>query len=658
MASGPLLTALPAFAQQQGWTSEWDRALLEASLTRMRAQFDTKEEMLSVRLGPEYRYHSALRSQVAHPTRESLHYALLLLEHQTEADAALARRITARLLSLQEKDPASKWYGLWGWYLEEPAPRMQPADWNWADFLGSMLLLIHHRHGQRLGDGLRAAVEEGIRHASYSVMRRNVRMGYTNIAIKGTFVTLAAADLLGDATLRQYARERLLRLANEIDLTGSYNEYNSPTYNRVGIENLVRMRMLWKDADAIALARRMEARMWDHFSRRWHAPSRQLAGPMSRAYSTDIGRPLWLQKGLRNRVQFAGIEEIRSGSAGGDAEASYIDFHCPEEFHSRFLGAGEPRMVREIFLPPEPGMFPTQGSTWLDDTATIGSINQGDFWVQRRPAVAYWRRPGGGFGYAQLRLMKDDYDFSSALFFSVQHENTVLGVVNFRNPGGDKHISLDPIENGRFHATSLRLQLDITAEALPTPSFGESGAATKGSGALYLFPAGKDQVLHLSVLALRFGDEEMGTATCVAGDTNSTVNIELLRGPGKPATARTIDWATVREGFVVISLGLRHLGPEQSEALDLARDSGSMQAIKDVMPPAPWYRGGTASYFRQSGLVEASWDNGTSQLSLVAGGTVVAADEQQRRFDGGRIRNAPVPLLRLSEERLAEGYQP
>ena len=73
--------------------------------------------------------------------------------------------------------------------------------------------MIAHRHGERLGPALRARVQEAIRHAGASVRKRNVSMSYTNIAVQGTFVTLAAAQLLGDAEMRDYATERLGRLA-------------------------------------------------------------------------------------------------------------------------------------------------------------------------------------------------------------------------------------------------------------------------------------------------------------------------------------------------------------------------------------------------------------------------------------------------------------
>ena len=152
-----------------------------------------------VLLGPEYHYHTRLRDGRVHATRDSADYALLLLEEGSDASLNRARKVLGRVLGLQVVQPQSPWYGIWGYYLEEPADRMAPADWNWADFIGGTLLVIELRHGARLGAELRARLGEAVRHAAYSIERRNVSMDYTNIAIKGTFVTQGAAELLGDA---------------------------------------------------------------------------------------------------------------------------------------------------------------------------------------------------------------------------------------------------------------------------------------------------------------------------------------------------------------------------------------------------------------------------------------------------------------------------
>ena len=192
-------------------------------------------------------------ARTAHPTRDSLDYALLLLEAGGEERAARALKIIERVIALQEKDSDSKWYGIWGYYLEEPAPKMAPADWNWADFNGSLLLLIENRHGAKLPTALRKSVSESIRHAAYSVRRRNVAMTYTNIAVQGTFVTLAAAEVRGDKDLLAYARERLTRFARTVDETGSFNEYNSPTYTIVALEELARLKEHARTPEALPL---------------------------------------------------------------------------------------------------------------------------------------------------------------------------------------------------------------------------------------------------------------------------------------------------------------------------------------------------------------------------------------------------------------------
>src|SRR5512138_2626523 len=114
------------------------------------------------------------------------------------------------------------------------------------------------------------------------------------------------------------------------------------------------------------------------------------------------------------------------------------------------------RQHRELFTAS------VQGTTWLQKEFCLGSANKGDFWVQRRSLVAYWGGPERPARYAQLRLMHDDYDFSSALVYATQERNRVLGLVNFRNPGGDKHVSIDMIRTGEFKASSLRLRLDIS----------------------------------------------------------------------------------------------------------------------------------------------------------------------------------------------------
>jgi hypothetical protein len=479
------------------WTPEWDRVLIEAAVAQQDRSFDPKENMLQSHRGADYNYHSALRNAVVHPTRGSVDYALLLLEAGGAERIARAAAVLDRTIALQDTDPKSRFYGIWGYFLEEPPPQMQPADFNWADFNGAQLLMVEARHGARLPAATRTRVAESIRHAANSIRRRNVTMAYTNIAVQGTFVTLAAAELLKDDDLGSYAHDRLHRFAQQVDLTGSFDEYNSPTYIQVTIGNLTRIRMVLKEDAVLQLAARIEDRAWRHIGEHWHAATRQLAGPMSRCYFTDIGSPLWLQKALGGRVPFATLEEATRRP--GDADAAILDYRCPAEITSLFLKSGEPRQHREMFRAAAPPAIPVQGTTWLDRDWCLGSVNRGNFWVQSRPLVAYWGGPQRPAHYLQARLIKDNYDFSSGLLYSVQDRGWLLGVVNFQTDGGDKHPSIDRIKNGEFTASRFRLRFDVGG--LPnTPRVLQAGTGPDSRLALEL--GGVNLVIQVRTAAM------------------------------------------------------------------------------------------------------------------------------------------------------------
>ncbi|MBM3746538.1 MAG: hypothetical protein FJW34_12145 [Acidobacteria bacterium] len=631
------LTAIPSLApagaeHSPAWTPEWDVALIRAAVERLDQAFDPGERMLARSVGPGYQYHTSVRGRTVHPTRDSLEYAVLLLEAGGEQRRRRAGDILARVTALQETDPGGKWYGLWGWYLEEPAPRMSPADWNWADFNGALLLLAAARHGTSLEAPLLNRMREAIRHAAYSVRRRNVTMSYTNIAVMGSFVTLAAAEMLGDADLLAYARDRLRRLARAVDDTGSFAEYNSPTYTHVTIANLTRLRMLARDEDSRALVRLIHHRAWLHLARRWHPPTRQLAGPMSRCYQTDLGAPLWLQKALGGRLAFATREDIAVGRVTAPGEVGLLDYRCPEELAAGFLRWRGKRQHREVFLPAAAPVRPVQGTTWLERDFCLGAVNRGDLWIQRRPLLAYWGGASRPARYLQLRFLKDDYDFASALFYSAQQKNCVLGLVNFRWPGGDRHGSLDPIVGGEYQAARLRLRFDFQGVA-------EGARILAGGAPLRDLPAelpletalGFDlggARLWLRPRAARFG-ERGGRLSVAREESLLTVSIDLLREP-RPVTMRWKDLPAAYAVFTLIMEG----AAGRLEDLDRRAAAGAFD-LKTA-----------------EGRLQAMWLAPGAALGLRGAAAVGAVAEQDRAFLE-LVNGRPAPLVRLSEERLA-----
>lgn len=613
LAAGGAAPMLSFAAPAAQWTAAWDKALLEAALALMEQQFDAGDAMLSRKVGPEYNYHSTLRNTTAHPTRESLEYALLLLEARQDERA---QAILSRVLTLQDADPQSQWYGLWGYYAEEPPPRMSPADWNWADFNGATLLMVAYRHGERLAPSLRVRVHDAIRHAAASVRKRNVSMTYTNIAVQGTFVTMAAAQLLNDSGLRGYAADRLQRLAAAIDETGSFAEYNSPTYARVTIANLTRMRMTLKDPAVLDMAARIHHRAWMHLAQHWHAPTMQLAAPQSRCYSTDIGQPVWLQKALAGQVAFVAMEKLRS--AAGEGEVAILDYACPSDLQYLFLQTPAPHIHREIFLPGKDGMKPTAGTTFLDPVFCLGSANRADFWVQRRPLVAYWGSAARPARFAQLRFLKDNYDFSSALFYSVQEQNYVLGLVNFRSPGGDKHISLDPIRNGEFDASRFRLRLDLSnlaedAKILANgkPLFGNLETKSRISFDL------DGAWLHFQIRGWGFGKRTPRLSLGIE-DSRLALSFDLI------GDATSIRWSELPEAWVALTLCISSGKEERTTGFE-------------ALPAG--------------GRVRLTWKTPAGVLALTGATRVGTVDEQDAVFEES-INGSAIAWPKLSNERL------
>lgn len=448
-----LLTVVPS--RGDPLDASWRAALLKA-IQAKENQYDPAERMLR-RPFSSPGYHTTLKGGMVHPTRESLQYAAALLD---TGDASLIRRghdILRRVIALQDKDPASRTYGIWSWFLEEPLEKMSPPDWNWADFCGTALLQVSLHHRDSLPEDLRMQVDDAIRHAALSIQRRNVGPGYTNIAIMGTYVTMVAAQQYDIPGLGQYATDRLRRFYDFTMQQGAFSEYNSPTYTVVALNMLARLRADVKDPDARKLIEPLYRMAWEEIATHFHVPTRQWAGPHSRCYSTLLNGSVLelIQRGTDGRVDFG-----RPADAI-DLESHRIVAPCPADLEPYFVRLDAPRTVVKTFIR---GQQPVLGTTYLHPQYAISSVNRGSFWNQQRAILAYWGTAQNP-GYLHVRVLHDGYDFAAAQVCSAQRENRVLAGIAIALDAGDSHPSLDRIRNATIKARDLRLRFEINDPA-------------------------------------------------------------------------------------------------------------------------------------------------------------------------------------------------
>lgn len=379
-----------------------------------------------------------------HPVHESLLYALVLLEMADRSLQGRAEAILAWVIDLQEtSDPEAKTYGLWPYFMEEPVPVWPWPDFNWADFNGTALLFIWHRHRRRLPRPLLARLVEALRRAAVCIRRRNVDLNYTNIAIKGTFVTLSTAEVTGDAELLAYALDRLERLRATVAAAGAFVEYNSPTYAAISLTGLHAMETYVRDERARPAVASLLARFWSDVAGRFHPETRELAGPHARAYAPSLGAApellgSLLEKASRGAVRYA----MPGGPVGfGALYACVVNVDPPADVASLLTARKtEPRQVtaRSQARPTE---APRVQTTWLEPAFCLGSVSFQDGWEQRHNLIAYWKSNDGRTAFIRHRYLRDERPCCSGYFTAVQQEGAV-SVGAFLAAYADHHVSV------------------------------------------------------------------------------------------------------------------------------------------------------------------------------------------------------------------------
>ena len=418
-----------------------------------------------------------------HPVRESLYYALVLLELADRSLQGRAEAVIRRVIALQETgDPQAKTHGLWPYFLEDPVSSWPWPDFNWADFNGMTLLLIRQRHGRRLPAPLVGEIERAIMRAAICIRRRNVNLNYTNIAIKGTFVALSAAEMSGDGELLGYALDRLRRLRDAVMAAGGFAEYNSPTYAAVSLAGLHAIATYAEDSRARALVAPLIKRFWRDIAERLHPETRELAGPHARAYTIRLGEAPELLGSLIEKASRGAVvyPQVQGREAFGALYACVLSVNVPAEIVAALSAPASRPCETVVCSQANPSEAPRVQTTWLEPAFCLGSVSFQDGWEQRHNLIAYWKSHDGKVASLAHRYLRDDRPCCSGYFVSEQREGAVAAGA-FLGAYADHHVSV-PADGATCSFLGAVVEIDAAGEGCDVRLDGKTVGAGRTEG--------------------------------------------------------------------------------------------------------------------------------------------------------------------------------
>lgn len=430
--------------------SDSQRAVILKSLESFDKRYDPDGKML-IREINKWNYHTDAMSGFFHEVRTSFNYAVYLLDCGLKEKEQRAFDLIEKTLSLQDTNPASPSCGVWPYFEEEPlATKKSPIDYNWADFNAVALLDIYMGHKGRLSKDLLKKVEKSLILAAKAVQKRNCGPEYTNIAIMGTYVTYVTSYLFDLPEMQEYAKKRLKNFYDYTLDKGGFSEYNSPTYTIIAIDELNRMQRHIVEPKAKKMIDDLYVRCWDMIARHYHKKSAQWTGPHSRSYKSLVATSFYgiLKEGSNGQINL-----------GYDSERADVKIKhtIPQHLLHYFLSPQYPRTETDLFEKEAPQII---GTAYLTEDFAISTVSRSCMWNQRRPLTAYWGDLNNSH-YLQVRMLHEFFDFSTTSVFTQQINNQVLAVVNFGTNGGDKHIHIDRLDEGKFKAKDLRLRFEL-----------------------------------------------------------------------------------------------------------------------------------------------------------------------------------------------------
>jgi hypothetical protein len=335
-----------------------------------------------------------------HPLRDSVHYAVELLDRRSPEADRRAFAILVAVLDHQYDAPAEPYHGTLPHHHEDPPPPQdsEPICWlhfdpNWREFIGLPLCVALADHGERFPGMLTARIDRFLRLACDGGIARRLPDLYTNPALMESFLAVFAGHRLRDERLVGHGLARAQSLHDLFRRHNAFDEFNTPTYYGVDLYALDHWIRYSPHPTLTTLGHDLEQQLWRDIARFYHAGLANLCGPFDRAYGMDMRR---YDSGLGGYIKGAYPEAPLQGVARPAGRRAPPD---AVEHLRRF--SGERLVTRTISTEP----IRRVATAWLADTLMIGGEDASYAkppWHQYCPATVHWRLPDGDVGWIRL----------------------------------------------------------------------------------------------------------------------------------------------------------------------------------------------------------------------------------------------------------------
>ncbi|MNC03351.1 hypothetical protein D3C75_507530 [compost metagenome] len=354
--------------------------------------------------------------------RDNLYYAMHLYAASTDPEvilpfsknegAKLGEEILLLVLNLQIKDPGHPMYGHWPLNLgNDPAnaaPHTLPVE-----LLGSLIAWYHHAYGGRMGDGLRCAFEEAMRHAYMGDYYRKPVEYFNHHESKYLAQQVIWGELFQDEALAATGRDNLRLLLDTIRTNGM-REYGALPWFWHWVQSFSCARALVQDEETRELLHDMLDYLWKvrslgYLKGAWAAPhSRGLGHDIPADRNTLLDYVEYGDFPLTDsiaRLEAAGILEVspptREITASAAARTDVREVKRLIPIHPQKLAEGCRHSY--TFMTPDFAV----GGVWERATEFDNEQHRWDVTLpaNRDGSVnkAYFFRPGDGFSEGDYR---------------------------------------------------------------------------------------------------------------------------------------------------------------------------------------------------------------------------------------------------------------